>query len=176
MKIHPSPPFVFKKCRDTSTSAACVTKHRDSLMSSPYVKRCRDTFISTSCVKKTWSFIHLPQGSYTANISINQDENILRVFWWYLFHTNNILVSQYCLILAQYWRWSTVDILTMHNAGPQLFLCTVAFYARQNVSQSMTICDLCQKCHMYKIIGENWEVPHIYMVSTFMGERLLLKK
>ena len=25
---------------------------------------------------------------------------------------------------------STVDILTMHNAGPQLFLCIVTFYAR----------------------------------------------
>ena len=71
---------------------------------------------------------------------------------------------------------NTVDILTMHNASPQLFLCIVTFYARQNVSQSVTVCDLCQKCHMYKIIGENWEVPCIYMVSTFMGERLLLKK
>ena len=64
----------------------------------------------------------------------------------------------------------------MHNAGPQLFLCIVTFYARQNVSQSVTVSDLCQNCHMYKIIGENWEVLCIYMVSTFMGERLLLKK
>ena len=64
----------------------------------------------------------------------------------------------------------------MHNAGPQLFLCIVTFYARRNVSQSVTICDLCQKCHTLKIIGENQEVLCIYMVSTFMGERLLLKK
>ena len=71
---------------------------------------------------------------------------------------------------------ATVDILTMHNAGPQLFLCIVTFYARRNVSQSVTFCDLCQKCHTSNIILENWEVPRIYMVSTFMGERLLLKK
>ena len=70
----------------------------------------------------------------------------------------------------------TVDILTMHNTGPQLFLCIVRFYAGRNVSQIVTICDLCQTCHTSTIIGENWEVPHIYMVSTFMGERLLLKK
>ena len=56
----------------------------------------------------------------------------------------------------------------MHNAGPQLFLCIVTFYARRNVSQSVTICDLCQKCHTFKIILENWEVLRIYMVSTFM--------
>ena len=70
----------------------------------------------------------------------------------------------------------TVDILTMHNTDPQLFLCIVTLYARRNVSQIMTICDFCQKCHTSTIIGENWEVPRIYMASTFMGERLLLKK
>ena len=47
---------------------------------------------------------------------------------------------------------TTVDILTMHNAGPQLFLCIVTFYARRNVSQSVTIRDICQKCHTTKII------------------------
>ena len=66
-------------------------------------------------------------------------------------------------------------MLTMHNAGPQLFSCIVTFYARQNVSHSVTICDLSQKCHTLKITRENWDVQHIYMVSTFMGERLLLK-
>ena len=50
-------------------------------------------------------------------------------------------------------RYHTVNILTMHNTGPQLFLCIVTFYARQNVSQSVTICDLCQKCHMYRKLG-----------------------
>ena len=45
----------------------------------------------------------------------------------------------------------TVDILTMHNAGPRLFLCIVTSYARWNVSQSVIICDLCQKCHTSKI-------------------------
>ena len=44
----------------------------------------------------------------------------------------------------------TVDMLTMHNAGPRLFLCIVTFYARWNVSQNVTICDLCQKCHTSK--------------------------
>ena len=52
----------------------------------------------------------------------------------------------------------------------------MTFYARRNVSQSVTIRDLRQKCHTSKIIGENREVLCIYMVSTFMGERLLLKK
>ena len=59
---------------------------------------------------------------------------------------------------------STVDILTMHNAGPQLFLCIVRFYARSNVSHSVTICHLCQKSHASN------------MVSIFMGEKLLPKK
>ena len=58
----------------------------------------------------------------------------------------------------------TVDILTMHNAGPQLFLCIVRFYARSDVSHSVTICHLCQKCHTSN------------MVSIFMGEKLLPKK
>ena len=47
----------------------------------------------------------------------------------------------------------TVDILIMHNVGPQLFVCMVTFYARQNVSQSVTIRDLCQKCHT-SVIGQ----------------------
>ena len=65
-------------------------------------------------------------------------------------------------------------MLTMHNAGPQLFLYIVTFYARRNMSQNMIICDLCQKCHASKITGESWEVWHIYMASTFMREKLLL--
>ena len=52
----------------------------------------------------------------------------------------------------------------MHNAGPLLFLCIVRFYARSDVSHSMTIRDLCQKCHASN------------MISIFMGEKLLPKK
>ena len=55
----------------------------------------------------------------------------------------------------------TVDILTMHNTSPQLFLCIVRFYARSDVSHSVTICHLCQKCHTSN------------MVLIFMGEKLL---
>ena len=99
----------------------------------------------------------------TTNISFCQPNSNFLVCLQFTF-----AITHFCTI--------TVDILTMHNASPQLFLCIVTFYARRNVSQSMIICDLCQKCHTSKIIGKNWEVPHIYMVSTFMRERLLLKK
>jgi len=47
---------------------------------------------------------------------------------------------------------STVDMLTMHNASPLLVLCIVTLYARQNVSQSMTIVTSAKKCHACKII------------------------
>ena len=52
----------------------------------------------------------------------------------------------------------------MHNAGPLLFLCIVRFYARSDVSHSVTTGDLCQKCHASN------------MISIFMGENLLPKK
>ena len=65
---------------------------------------------------------------------------------------------------ANFENCTTVDIVTMHNTGPQLFLCIVRFYARSDVSHGMMICHLCQKCDASN------------MVSIFMGERLLPKK
>jgi len=47
---------------------------------------------------------------------------------------------------------STVDMLTMHNAGPLLVLCIVTSYARRNVSQIVIIVTSAKKCHACKII------------------------
>ena len=71
------------------------------------------------------------------------------------------------------WLWHAVvmacavDILTMHNAGPRLFLCILRFYARSDLSHSVTICHLCQKCHTSNMVSvfmkrnhyqkKNWE-------------------
>ena len=59
---------------------------------------------------------------------------------------------------------STVNILTMHNAGPQLFLCIVTFYARRNVSQSVTICDL-KMSHFQNHFGKLGSTAYLHGIN-----------
>jgi len=40
---------------------------------------------------------------------------------------------------SEYNRIFVTGLTLMHNIGPQLFVCIVTFYARRNVSQSVTI-------------------------------------